>query len=329
MESGTLISMAKERAELETKEKIRRSFSFIIFLDIFLNKPFDFFRSMGFFLILQVFGWKRGEWLKSFPQVTLERSNVRNHTSRWDNFYVIEILDEEVYDANKDTQNIQILPINSDSSSDNETKMAYFTKNLVYKGWKDHMDAFNDIQYSIGGGGGSPIQKCPFFGDISVTKIYFESNIYKQINKNNNRNDKEHCTYTIFLAAQIRIVNLSKMPQEKWHRYIVVDTQQIDIDLLRKLFNGEAIMEKNIDQCSTIISKSSRTKKCAYIHYCNGSVYTRQIVDKPCNVKMYKFIPNDLQECSICCACLCWDSQPPPPPPERTSPITSKIIYNQ
>ncbi|PKY56493.1 hypothetical protein RhiirA4_476824 [Rhizophagus irregularis] len=222
---------------------------------------------------------------------------------------VIEILDEEVYNANKDTQNIQILPINSDSSSDNETKMAYFTKNLgvstvIYstvpieypatssdgvatvfsiQGWKDHMDAFND---------------CPFFGDIPVTKyvrgcrgikhcsfansdlintehceVDFESNIYKQINKNNNRNDKEHCTYTIFLAAQdshckfkqngitcsgqpklIRLLEketykyrwiigcTNYKPQEKWHRYIVVDTQQIDIDLLRKLFNGEAIV---------------------------------------------------------------------------------------
>ncbi|CAB4436469.1 unnamed protein product [Rhizophagus irregularis] len=214
---------------------------------------------------------------------------------------VIEILDEEVYDANKDTQNIQILPINSDSSSDNETKMAYFTKNLgvstvIYstvpieypatssdgvatvfsiQGWKDHMDAFNDIQYSIGGGGGSPIQK----------------------------NDKEHCTYTIFLAAQDSHL---------------VDTQQIDIDLLRKLFNGEAIMEKNIDQCSTIISKSSRTKKCAYIHYCNGSVTQGKIVDKPCNVKMYKFIPNDLQECPFVALVCVGIHNHPPPPPERT-----------
>ncbi|CAG8727301.1 8851_t:CDS:2, partial [Funneliformis mosseae] len=34
---------------------------------------------------------------------------------------------EEVYDANKDTQ---ILPINSNSSSNNRIKLAYFTKNL-------------------------------------------------------------------------------------------------------------------------------------------------------------------------------------------------------
>lgn len=76
------------------------------------------------------------------------------------------------------------------------------------------------IQYSIGGGGGSPIQKCPFFGNIPVTKyvrgcqgikhcsfansdlinaehceVDFESDIYKQINKNNNGNSKENYTY--------------------------------------------------------------------------------------------------------------------------------------
>lgn len=109
---------------------------------------------------------------------------------------IIEISDEEIYNANKDTQNtqvsfkkislksqqlkinqhlLQILPVNSDSSSDNESikeiEMAYFTKNLgvptvIYstvpieypatssdgiatvfsiQGWKNHMDAFNDV----------------------------------------------------------------------------------------------------------------------------------------------------------------------------------------
>ncbi|CAB4438841.1 unnamed protein product [Rhizophagus irregularis] len=107
----------------------------------------------------------------------------------------MEILDDDV---NENAQNIQILPTNSDSSIDNESikevEMAYFTKNLgvstiihltvpmecpatssdgvatvfSIQGWKNHMNAFNDIQYSIGSGG---IQKCPF-GNISVTKYY-------------------------------------------------------------------------------------------------------------------------------------------------------------
>jgi hypothetical protein len=35
-------------------------------------------------------------------------------------------------------------------------------------------------------------------------------------------------------------------PQEKWHRYIEIDTQKIDIDLLRKLFNREDIVSNKI-----------------------------------------------------------------------------------
>ncbi|EXX65997.1 hypothetical protein RirG_127980 [Rhizophagus irregularis DAOM 197198w] len=137
------------------------------------------------------------------------------------------------------------------------------------------MDAFNDIQYSIGSGSGSPIQKCPFFGNISVTKyvrecqgikhcsfadfdlinakhceVDFESDIFKQINKNNKENNKENYTYIIFLATQdlqckfkqngitcsgqpklIRLLEKESYkyrwiigctnykPQEKWHRY--------------------------------------------------------------------------------------------------------------
>ncbi|CAB5368094.1 unnamed protein product [Rhizophagus irregularis] len=46
--------------------------------------------------------------------------------------------------------------------------------------------------------------------------------------------------------------------------YIEIDTQKIDIDLLRKLFNGKAITEINANQCSTIISKGSRTKNVCY-----------------------------------------------------------------
>ncbi|CAB4446291.1 unnamed protein product [Rhizophagus irregularis] len=316
---------------------------------------------------------------------------------------VIEILDEEIYDVNKDAQNIQMLPTNIDSSSDNESikeaEMAYFTKNLgvstiIYstvpieypatspdgvatvfsiQGWKNHMDAFNDIQYFIGSGGGSPIQKCPFFGNISVTKyvrecqgikhcsftdsdlinaehckVDFESDIFKQINKNNKENNKENYTYITFLAAQdsqckfkqngitcsgqpklIRLLEKESYkyrwiigctnykPQEKWHRYIEIDTQKIDIDLLRKLFNGEAITERNANQCSTIISKSSRTKKCAYIHHCDGSVMQGKIVNKPCNVKMYKFILNDLQECPFVALICVGVHNHPPPPPER------------
>jgi hypothetical protein len=31
-------------------------------------------------------------------------------------------------------------------------------------------------------------------------------------------------------------------PKDQWHRFIEIDAQKNDIDLLRKLFNGEAIV---------------------------------------------------------------------------------------
>ncbi|PKK62041.1 hypothetical protein RhiirC2_718001 [Rhizophagus irregularis] len=91
-----------------------------------------------------------------------------------------------------------ILPTNSDSSIDNESikevEIAYFTKNLgvstiIYltvpmecpatspdgvatvfsiQGWKNHMNTFNDIQYSIGSGG---IQECPFLATFLLQNI--------------------------------------------------------------------------------------------------------------------------------------------------------------
>ncbi|CAB4438922.1 unnamed protein product [Rhizophagus irregularis] len=52
----------------------------------------------------------------------------------------------------------------------------------------------------------------------------------------------------------------------------------------------------------------------AYIHHCDDSVMQGKIVNKPCNVKMYKFILNDLQECRLCVGV----HNHSPPPPERT-----------
>ena len=34
--------------------------------------------------------------------------------------------------------------------------------------------------------------------------------------------------------------------KEQWHRFIAIDTQKNDIDLLRKLFNGEALVSISI-----------------------------------------------------------------------------------
>ncbi|GBB98485.1 hypothetical protein RclHR1_03240010 [Rhizophagus clarus] len=43
-----------------------------------------------------------------------------------------------------------------------------------------------------------------------------------------------------------------------------------------------------------------------------------KIVDKPCNVKIYKIIPNDLQECPFVVLICVGIHNYPPPPPKRT-----------
>ncbi|CAB5355741.1 unnamed protein product [Rhizophagus irregularis] len=156
----------------------------------------------------------------------------------------------------RNAQNIQILPTNSDSSIDNESikevEIAYFTKNLgvstiIYltvpmecpatspdgvatvfsiQGWKNHMNTFNDIQYSIEC---QRIKHCSFADSDLINaehcEVDFESDIFKQINKNNNENNEENYTYITFLSAQDSQCKFKQ--NEKWHRYIEIDIQLI------------------------------------------------------------------------------------------------------
>ncbi|RIA86076.1 hypothetical protein C1645_829844 [Glomus cerebriforme] len=86
---------------------------------------------------------------------------------------------------------------NNNKSEENEETFAFFTSKLLVQkvihtivpveypetspdgiatiynvtGWKNHMDAFSDIQYSTNGSGSSAnIKECPFFGGVSVKK---------------------------------------------------------------------------------------------------------------------------------------------------------------
>ncbi|CAG8578364.1 13155_t:CDS:2, partial [Racocetra persica] len=82
--------------------------------------------------------------------------------------------------------------LNTSDTNEDLEEVAFFTKKLcanqiIHKypttsedsvvmifnvdGWDNYMDAFNNVQYSINGSGGTTIiQNCPFFGNISVKK---------------------------------------------------------------------------------------------------------------------------------------------------------------
>jgi hypothetical protein len=54
------------------------------------------------------------------------------------------------------------------------------------------------------------------------------------------------------------------------------------------------------------------------MHYHDGNVMQGSIVKKKCNVKLYKFIPDNLKECPFVALVCVGKHNHPPPPPERT-----------
>ncbi|CAB4467683.1 unnamed protein product [Rhizophagus irregularis] len=203
---------------------------------------------------------------------------------------IIELSDIDDYNE-KDL--IKMRENNSDSENELESEetLAFFTSQLrvpkviyttvpieypdtssegvatVYNvtGWKNHTDAFSDIQYSTNGSGGTTnIQECPFFGGIPVKKnqrkcqgikfcqftdpelvnqehcsVDFDSEIFQHYTQQNNNNTKEAKTYTLFLAAKDTPCSAS-----------VQDTVK----------------------CSMILSKSCKRKKCDMPHTHNGTI---------------------------------------------------------
>ncbi|POG69781.1 hypothetical protein GLOIN_2v1776615 [Rhizophagus irregularis DAOM 181602=DAOM 197198] len=235
---------------------------------------------------------------------------------------IIELSDIDDYNE-KDL--IKMRENNSDSENELESEetLAFFTSQLrvpkviyttvpieypdtssegvatVYNvtGWKNHTDAFSDIQYSTNGSGGTTnIQECPFFGGIPVKKnqrkcqgikfcqftdpelvnqehcsVDFDSEIFQHYTQQNNNNTKEAKTYTLFLAAKDTPCNFKKdnipcnggphigritnyqtnivsyfigcnkyKQGDKWHRYIKIKQDEVDISLLQSLFTGSA-----------------------------------------------------------------------------------------
>ncbi|GBC22818.2 hypothetical protein GLOIN_2v1773466 [Rhizophagus irregularis DAOM 181602=DAOM 197198] len=268
-----------------------------------------------------------------------------------DNFSDIEEFSAEDFDQDKSKVNN-----NESESEENEEVFAFFTQKLqvrkvihtttpveypetspngvatIYNitGWKNHMDAFSDIQYSTNGAGGSAnIKEGPFFGGISVKKdtrkcqgikycqfsnpeiinqehcsVDFDSETFQNYTKQQNNNSKEAKTYSLFLAAKesscpfkkdnnvscdgkARLGKIANYQQtettkyfigcdkykqnEKWHRFINIKPEETNISLLQQLFSGTASIQE-LSQCSMIIPRSCKRKKCDMPHTDNGAV---------------------------------------------------------
>ncbi|UZO20894.1 uncharacterized protein OCT59_013304 [Rhizophagus irregularis] len=291
-----------------------------------------------------------------------------------DNFSDIEEFAAEDFDQDKSKVNN-----NESESEENEEVFAFFTQKLqvrkvihtttpveypetspngvatIYNitGWKNHMDAFSDIQYSTNGAGGSAnIKEGPFFGGISVKKdtrkcqgikycqfsnpeiinqehcsVDFDSETFQNYTKQQNNNSKEAKTYSLFLAAKE-----SSCPFRKIIMYLVMEKlvleklpiisrlkqqKETNISLLQQLFSGTASIQE-LSQCSMIIPRSCKRKKCDMPHTDNGAVVRGEIIERSCSVQFIKIIPHDITKCPFVALICIGVHNHPPPPPERT-----------
>ncbi|CAG8819963.1 16842_t:CDS:2, partial [Gigaspora rosea] len=78
-----------------------------------------------------------------------------------------------------------------------------------------------------GRGGASIIQNCPFIGNISVKK-------------------------------DVKALNIQN---DKWHRFIRLNINEIDLSLLKKLFMGELIEDEDQSICTSIVLQSCKRKQ--------------------------------------------------------------------
>ncbi|CAB4408423.1 unnamed protein product [Rhizophagus irregularis] len=182
-------------------------------------------------------------------------------------------------------------------------------------------------------------------------EVDMESEVFIRLNQHHEKNNKRTKTYTFFLATQSSTckyktnnqlcngqAKLRRMVKntgdeyfigcdkwnkgEKWHRFIKV-SEEIDLELLRDLFQGRGINESNheIDndnKCYTLSPFASRTNFCDFPHIENGQVVRGTMVKQTCDVRFIKFIPHDLVACPYIALICIGTHNHPPPPPERT-----------
>ncbi|CAG8809957.1 5231_t:CDS:2, partial [Gigaspora rosea] len=81
---------------------------------------------------------------------------------------------------------------------------------------------------------------------------------------------------------------------DKWHRFIKININEIDLSLLKKLFAGELIEEKDQAICTSIILRSCKRKLCEFPHIKDGQITRGNIVEKACSVRFIIIIPLDI-----------------------------------
>ncbi|GBC49483.2 hypothetical protein GLOIN_2v1545568 [Rhizophagus irregularis DAOM 181602=DAOM 197198] len=153
------------------------------------------------------------------------------------------------------------------------------------------------VEYPDTSANGVMIKDCPFFGDISVKKDqrtcqgikFCEFTDQELVNQ-------EHCS--VDFDSEIFQLYMQKTDENtKEVKTYTMKPDEIDISLLQNLFAGFIPEQTKTSQCSIIVSKSCKRKKC---------------------VRFIKFIPNNITECSFIALVCIEIHNHPPPSPERT-----------
>ncbi|CAG8738842.1 21803_t:CDS:2, partial [Racocetra persica] len=112
---------------------------------------------------------------------------------------------------------------------------------------------------------------------------------------------------------------------DQWHRYIKINSENVDIVLLRDLFLEKEVIQEELPYCTTLLHRSSKRKKCDYIHrLSNRNIDYGEIIQKHCPVKFYKFTLQNLEVC-LFIAIVCVGTHNHPPPPPEKIPVDIKL----
>ncbi|CAG8743400.1 15566_t:CDS:10 [Cetraspora pellucida] len=217
--------------------------------------------------------------------------------------------------------------------------------------WTDPSHTWKNIQYSMGGGGVHLIKSSPYFGNIPISKVerdcmgikvcHFtdpsliniehnevdvESPLWKKITENQDSQLSQNVFQWFIGCSKYNI-------SDQWHRYVKIDYESVDIALLRDLFLRKAEIQEQLPYCTTLLHRSSKRKKCDYIHNLStGDINRGEIVQKLCPVKFYKFTPKDLKGCPfITLVCVGIHNHLPPSPKKIPADIKAnlQILINQ
>ncbi|CAJ0765086.1 2102_t:CDS:2 [Entrophospora sp. SA101] len=108
---------------------------------------------------------------------------------------------------------------------------------------------------------------------------------------------------------------------EKWHCYAKLKQEELDVPLLKDLFEASAPV-KEISHCNMIIPKVSKCKQCDAYHVNDGNVICGVIVEKPCPVCFIRII----LECPfVAIKCIGVHNHPPPSPDKLPNGIKSNL----